>query len=310
MPERNLIAIGGSAGSFEALATVLNRLQPDLPAAVVVVVHMPATQPSHLARVLSSRCPLPVNYAAEGLRIAPGNVYVAVPDRHIVIARDHLHLTRGPKEGLHRPSINVTFRSAAAAYGDKVVGVLLSGMLDDGAGGLWDIVKNDGIAIVQHPEEAQFPSMPNAALRDVAVHYQLRSNEIGPMLNQLVRGMEVSAVSRKTSADETAPEKFSGFTCPECHGPLYEKSSQIPEFRCRVGHGFSLPSLLEESTSTQERKMYEAIVALEEGADLARYAAARPQAESPEQLKKEAEQLRRHAAAIRKLLEERTVSAD
>lgn len=309
MPKREIIVIGGSAGSLEGLKTVLRGLADDLAAAVIVVMHLRAREKSYLAQFVTQASSFPVLTAAEGERIEKRKVYVAVPDRHLIVAKGHLHLSRGPKEGLHRPSINATFRSAAAVYGDGVVGVLLSGMLDDGAAGLWEIVRRGGVAIVQDPEEALYPSMPMAALQDVAIQYRLRAAEIGPLLNKIVGGNEVPAVTNKSSQDPFAAGKFSGFTCPECRGPLYESTAGPIGFRCRVGHSFSLPGLLEEGSSTQERKMYEAMVALEEGADMAQLAADQLKHPAGESLSKEAKQLRQHATAIRKLLEERDLPA-
>jgi two-component system chemotaxis response regulator CheB len=246
----------------------------------------------------------------DGELIERGNIYIAPPDRHLLVGQGHLHLTRGPKEGLHRPSINITIRSAAATYGDRVIGILLSGMLDDGASGLWEIAKRGGVTIVQDPDEAMFPSMPLNALEDAHVHYRLPASDIGRVVSGLVRGDEMP---NSSPPDEPVNQevRFSGFTCPECRGPLYQKAPDIGkssgpiEFRCRVGHVLSLKTLFDEHTSTQERKLYEAIVALQEGAELAEYTAAQAAGVQQEELMREAQQLRRHADVVRKLVEER-----
>jgi two-component system chemotaxis response regulator CheB len=186
-----------------------------------------------------------------------------------------------------------------------VIGILLSGMLDDGASGLWEIANRHGITIVQEPSEAQFPSMPLNALRDAAVHYRLPAAEIGKLLPRLVEGQEMPENQLQTPLED-CEKQFSGFTCPECRGPLYERTGPGPvEFRCRVGHIWSLKTLVDEHTSTQERKLYEAIVALEEGADLALFTANRVEGEQQSSLRREAEQLRHYAGAIKKILEER-----
>jgi two-component system, chemotaxis family, protein-glutamate methylesterase/glutaminase len=243
--------------------------------------------------------------ASEGAPIRAGTIYVTPPDRHLIVSDDHIHLSRGPKEGLQRPSINVAFRSAAGAYGNRVIGVLLSGMLDDGAAGIWEIGRRDGVTIVQDPSEAPFPSMPLNALNDAIVHHTLSVSEIGPLLNRLVRE-EVSMKLSGQDGPERAMKRFSGLTCPECRGPLYENGHPA-EFRCRVGHVLSLRTLFDEHTSTQERKLYEAIVALEEGADLAERMAIESDDEEQDELKKEAEQLRGTAGVIRALIEERAM---
>lgn len=243
--------------------------------------------------------------ASDRQRIEFGRIYVAPPDRHMLLAEQHIHLSRGPKEGLHRPSINATFRSAARIYRDRVIGVLLSGMLDDGASGLWDIVQHGGISIIQDPEEAQFPSMPFNALKDVPINYKLPASQIGPKLTRLVSSNGEFPTSDQEYINELSREEFSGFTCPECRGPLYKHGKRPMEFKCRVGHAFPLETLIEESTSTQERKMYEAMVSLEEGADMADLASREAEGADQAQLNSEAEQLRRHARAIRQLIEER-----
>jgi two-component system, chemotaxis family, protein-glutamate methylesterase/glutaminase len=309
--KHDLILIGGSAGSIRVLQTVIGALPKNLPAVVCAIIHTTPRGRSTLPQLLNLSGSLPAVQASDNAALVPGRIYVAPPDRHMLIGHNHIHLTRGPKEGLHRPSINISFRSAAQAYGQRVVGVLLSGMLDDGASGLWEIGRHGGVTVIQDPSEAEFPSMPLNALMDAPVHFKLSSEQIGPILERMVRGEEVPTLS--PSGNEQAHEHFSGFTCPECRGPLYQKrlGKSLEEFRCRVGHIFSPKVLLEEHTSIQERKLYEAIVALEEGADLAEHMAKTSDAEQRNQFQIEAEQLRHHSAAIRRMIEERVIpSAD
>ncbi len=302
-PEREIVVIGGSAGALDPLMEICRSLPADLPAAVFVVLHSPARARNLLADILGELGPLPAVQAAEGDAIVHGRIYVPAPDRHLVIGRDHVHLSRGPKEGLQRPSINMTFRSAARVYGERVVGVLLSGMLDDGASGLWEITGHNGITVVQDPEEAPYPSMPASALKDVPVDYRLAAHEIGPLLNSLVRGRRVPLQQRNRASGNG--ERFSGFTCPECHGPLWLNHAGPSEFHCRVGHTFSMKTLLNEQTVLQERKLYEAMLSLEEGAELAEMALPEMAKDRRGALMQEAAQLREHAATIRRMLEER-----
>ncbi len=308
---RNMIVIGGSAGSVEALKTVVRNLPTDLPAAIFVVVHTRAREYSALAQVLNFSGRIKAIDATDGQRIENGMIYVAPTDRHMLIANDHIHLSRGPKEGLHRPSINATFRTAAACCDGHVVGVLLSGLLDDGASGLWEIVQNHGLSIVQDPAEAKFPSMPMSALESVPINFRLKAEEIGPQLVKIVNASqrEPNHAREEPTVNEIPRERFSGFTCPECRGPLYERRKKPTEFVCRVGHIFPLATLLEESTSTQEKALYQAIVSLEEGADMAEYAACEANDGERKQLLAEAKQLRRHSAAVRQLVEERKTPA-
>jgi two-component system, chemotaxis family, protein-glutamate methylesterase/glutaminase len=309
LANRDIVAIGGSAGSYDALRSIVGSFPTDLPAAVFVIIHVSARSRSYLPEILQQAAPMLVVTATEGAPIRKGTIYVAPPDRHLIVDEDHIHLSRGPKEGLQRPSINVAFRSAAAAYGSRVIGVLLSGMLDDGAAGIWEIGRRDGVTIVQDPSEAPFPSMPLNALNDAIVHHTLTVSEIGRSVSRLVREEIASPAGGGDGAEREMPQ-FSGFTCPECRGPLYQNGSPAG-FRCRVGHVMSLKTLFEEHTSVQERKLYEAIVALEEGADLAERVAVSGNGAELDELRKEAEQLRRSANIIRKLVEDRaTPSAE
>ncbi len=309
MPKRDIITIGGSAGSIESLRAIVAALPDNLPAAVFIVVHTAPRGRSYLPAMFKGK--LRAQIPSEGDRIENGRIFIAPPDRHLLIANDHVHLSRGPKEGLHRPSINVTFRSAALTYGDRVAGVLLSGMLDDGASGLWEIAERGGVAIVQDPAEAAFPSMPLNALADADVQFKLPAAEISNTLVRLARGEEPARIgSNITNGDEIDRMRFSGFTCPECRGPLFESERSGPsQFRCRTGHILSLKTLVDEHTSTQERKLYECIVALDEGADLAEYTATHGKVDDSKAFLYEAEQLRRFAAQIRRMIEERTIPA-
>lgn len=312
MPVRDVVAIGGSAGSIEVIKEIIQALPAGLAASVFVVVHIPARTRNLLAETLSNgryAVDLRAAQAIDGERITNGRIYVAAPDRHMVIAKGHIHLVRSPKEGLHRPSINVTFRSAARTYGNRVIGVLVSGLLDDGVAGLWEVARHHGVTLVQDPDEAQFPAMPVNALREAPVNYRSKTAEIGPVLTRLVSGAEMPDY-HNFSPDDLREERFVGFTCPECRGPLFETHGQPAEFQCRTGHVFSLKTLVDEHTSVQERKMYEAILALEEGASLADHTAeSRPLETDQDSLRREAKQLRRHATEIRRLLEERTIAS-
>ena len=162
---RDVVVIGASAGGVEALRTLVSGLPADLPAAVFVVLHMLPAGRSVLPEILARTSRLPVQAAEHGAPIERGRIYVALPDRHLLIDADRIDLSTDPPENLHRPAVDPLFRSAAHAYGARVVGVVLSGALDDGAAGLQTIVENGGGAIVQTPSDALYPSMPRAALQ-------------------------------------------------------------------------------------------------------------------------------------------------
>jgi len=167
---------------------MVRKIPPDLPAAMLVTVHIPSWHRSELPALISRISGLPAVHPTSGQRIEKGHVYVAPADNHLIIEDSHVQLWHGPKENRYRPSINALFRSAAISYGERTVGVVLSGMLDDGATGLWWIKRFGGVAVVQDPDESPFPDMPSAALEHVAVDYVRRVAEMGALFNDLARG--------------------------------------------------------------------------------------------------------------------------
>ena len=185
---RDIIVIGASAGGVNAMCEIASALPPDLPAAVFMVLHIPAWHGSHLPAILSRCSPLDAVHPASGDPIEHGRIYVAPPDHHLLIeSGDHIHLWRGPKENNCRPSINALFRSAAVSFGSRVTGVVLTGSLDDGATGLWWIKRMGGAVVVQDPAEAEFADMPRSAISNVSADYIARIGDIGAILNGLAR---------------------------------------------------------------------------------------------------------------------------
>jgi two-component system chemotaxis response regulator CheB len=164
MGNRDIIVIGGSSGATAPLRTILGALPEDLPAAVFIVLHIPARSLGILATVASAAGRLPVHPATDGIPITPGNVYLGVPDHHLIVAGGHIRLGRGPRENMARPAIDPLFRSAAASYGSRVIGVVLSGFLNDGPSGLEAIKRCGGVAVVQDPADAIADEMPRSAL--------------------------------------------------------------------------------------------------------------------------------------------------
>jgi len=271
--KRDVIVIGASAGGVEALEQVVRTLPVDLPAAVFVVMHVPPRSVSLLPRILSKAALLPAFHAQDGDTIEPGRIFVAPPDYHLVVERGHVHLGSGPKEQHSRPCINVTFRTAAAAYGERVAGVLLTGELDDGTAGLWEIERRGGVTVVQNPEEAAFPSMPLSALREMEVDHTVSLADIGPLLGKLATNGVGSSVKTEDEGEEGLgmDSQLTDLTCPECRGTIWEiKRGNAKDYRCRVGHTYSAKSMLAEHVATQEKTLYSALVALEEGASLMR----------------------------------------
>jgi two-component system chemotaxis response regulator CheB len=181
--------MGASAGGIQVLQRITAGLPRDLPAAVFVVVHIPAWRKSELPAILSRSGPLPaIHPQPQGEKIESGTIYVAPPDHHLVIKDGEVCLWRGPKENRHRPAIDPLFRSAAEAYGKRAIGLIVSGSLYDGAAGLWWVKRYGGIAVVQNPEEADFPQMPCSAIDRVDVDYVAGTSEIPKLLTRLTNG--------------------------------------------------------------------------------------------------------------------------
>jgi two-component system, chemotaxis family, protein-glutamate methylesterase/glutaminase len=291
MATRDTIVIGASAGGVQALSTLIASLRADLPAAVFIVLHIPPTSPGLLPEILARESLLPVAHARNGERIAPGRVYVAPPDQHLLIEGSRIKLVHGPRENLHRPSIDTLFRSAARWAGPRVIGVILTGARDDGTAGMRAIKQRNGITIVQDPIEATFPSMPTSVMRDITVDYSAPVREIGPLLNKLSRqdvaeegGYPVSEeveIENRISGQElnsneliASVEKIgtvSKLTCPDCQGALWEiHDDEILRFRCHVGHAYSADSLSEGQSQRIEAALWSAVRALEEQIILAR----------------------------------------
>ena len=288
MTEHRIITIGASAGGLEPLQAIVRQLPLDLLAAVFVVVHIPSQSPGTLPRIIAQGSVLPVEHPFDGQRHRPGYIYVAPPDQHMLLERDgRIRLSRGPKENRFRPAIDPLFRSAAHVHGPRVIGVVLSGHLDDGAAGLWAIKHHGGFAIVQAPREAVSPSMPSTALRYVAADHCLAASEIGPLLTRLsILSMSTVPLEEAREMDresrilmgELAPGEevhhlgsVSGYVCPECHGALQEiREGPIVRFRCQIGHGYGADSLLAELTQKLNESLLNTQRAYEESMHLLR----------------------------------------
>src|SRR3954452_4270790 len=186
---RDIIVIGASAGGLEPLCAVVSSLPADLPAAIFVVVHVPAWRDSALPAILSRCSPLPAFHPPSGQPVEHGRIYVTPPDRHLLVRPDNrVEVWRAPRENNFRPAVNALFRSAAVAYGERVTGVILSGALEDGATGLGWIKRMGGTVVIQDPADAEFRDMPNAALSHVSADYVASSTDIGEKLSDLANG--------------------------------------------------------------------------------------------------------------------------
>lgn len=284
MGGRDIILIGASAGGVHALSQLVALFPQDLPAAVFIVIHLSPYSKSAMPTILSRAGALPAVHPKDNDPILPGRIYVAPPDHHLLIEPDRVRLSRGPTENGHRPAVDVLFRTGAQVYGRRVLGVVLTGNLDDGTAGLATIKKEGGTALVQDPEEADYPSMPQNAIAAVDVDHVLPIAEIVPMLVRLVHEplADPEPLSRQEQPMEMKEELErgqdregkgppSGLTCPECGGSLFERDEgEIVHFRCRTGHAYSPESLLAKQFDTLEATLWAAVRALQENAALAR----------------------------------------
>ena len=286
MPDHDIVVVGASAGGVEALVGLASALPADLPAAVFVVLHLPPTGTSALPDILSRHGPLPASHVKDGEPIENGRIFVAPPNHHLLLRTGHVHLTRGPRENGHRPAVDTLFRSAAREYATRVIGVILSGALDDGTAGLQAIKSRGGVAVVQEVKDALYPGMPGSALEHVQVDHVLAVASMGELLGRLTTepvgerpgpvpiGMRVEVEMAGFSLDAMEgdhPGEPSGFSCPDCNGVLWEMQTEgLRRYRCRVGHAWSPESLLIEQSEALEAALWIALRTLEERAALAR----------------------------------------
>jgi two-component system chemotaxis response regulator CheB len=254
----DIVVIGASAGGVDALRSLVRTIPVDLPAAVFVVLHVGVQ--SHLVSILQGAATLPVRQAESGAEIAPGRIVVAPPGAHLLLHDSHLLLSRGPRENMARPAIDPLFRSAAATFGGRVIGVVLTGALSDGTSGLRAVKRCGGLAVVQDPSDALVPEMPRNAIRHVDVDHVVALSEMGALLARLCRlpagptpkipseirfetaiaAQELSGMGANDRLGELSP-----FTCPECQGSLWEvEDGSILRYRCHVGHAYTADAAL------------------------------------------------------------------
>jgi two-component system chemotaxis response regulator CheB len=321
MSTRDIIVIGASMGGMEVFKQIVYALPRELEAAVFIVWHISPHAPSLLPQILTRAGTLPAQHGVDGEPIQRGHIYVAPPDYHLMLEATHLRLTHSPKENRFRPAIDPLFRSAAYAFGPRVIGVILSGALDDGTAGLWAIKDRGGIAIVQRPEDAQQSSMPLSALQHVEVDYCVPTEEIAPLLVELTRqplltqeegpmaaGLEIETkIGLQQEGLEAGVLELgtpSIFTCPECHGTLLHiQNGKLVRFRCHTGHAFSPQSLIAALTDATEDTLWNVIRAFDESAlllqHLAQHAEETHQAEWAATLRQQEYKTRERAALVR-----------
>ena len=326
MPAGNgsVVAVGASAGGVEALARVIAELPEDLGAPVIVVLHTGPGQRSYLPEILGRAGALPAEQAADGAALEPNRIYVAPPDHHLLLVDGRMRLVRGPHENGHRPAIDPLFRSAALAYRERAIGVVLSGALDDGSAGSAAISSLGGRVLVQDPNDATFPDMPRNAIAADHPHAVLPAADIGAAVVRLIRAppeagkeaeveeklrleRDYASLDSEAIAREDVFGRLAPFGCPSCGGTLWEAPDEHQlRFRCRIGHAFGAETLLSEQAQTLDASLAAALRALHERADLAkrvsrrlRAAGAEPRAERYDRIIQESE---RDALVIRRVL--------
>jgi two-component system, chemotaxis family, protein-glutamate methylesterase/glutaminase len=296
---RDIIVIGASAGGIDAIRKLVAGFPADFAAAVFVTIHVTEKSDGILPAVITSSGPLMAAHPQDGEPIRHGRIYVAPPDYHLLIREGHVHLGHGPRENLQRPGINVMFRSAASSYGERVAGVLLSGLLDDGAAGLWEIQQHNGATVVQEPEEAMYRSMPDSAIQGLNVQYIVRLAQMAPLLTRLAMSTENPLLQPKLtrfSQEDTTQ------TCPECGGVMTSaRMGELVEYRCHVGHRFGLRTLIDQKAKNIERLLEAALAQSEELSSVLKIAMDRPDREGSGGLHEQPLQRQREQHILRNL---------
>jgi len=286
MANRDILAIGTSAGGVEALIFLAGRLQRNLPTSVLVTIHLPRDSESSLDEVLTRAGPLPAAFAADGDVLRKSHIYIAPPDRHLIVDGDRISLGEGPRENNARPAIDPMLRSAAVCCGARTVGVVLTGTLGDGASGLWTIQRSGGITVVQDPKDAAYAEMPMTALTRAKPDHVARLKDMPALLARLAhepageakalpRNIQFEVeIARSGQSDMDQMDKFgrrSVLSCPDCGGVMWEiDEGDLSRFRCHVGHTYTAEVMSLALDDNLRRALASAVRALEERTALAR----------------------------------------
>ncbi|MBZ6379606.1 chemotaxis protein CheB [Pacificimonas flava] len=313
----DLVVIGGSAGAVPVLVKILERLPEDFPAPILVVLHR-SGRASHLENILARSSRLACCQAEDALPLERGRVYLAPNNQHLLVGSDHVHLSRGPRENGFRPSIDPLFRSAAVTAGNRSLGVILSGLLDDGASGARALKLVNGRIAVQDPAETDYPDLPRAAISAVGEPDFLgnadgladwltemvakpagerveASDEL--KLEVMVAGLERASIRTEERLGELTP-----FSCPDCKGVLWEiEDGPLLRYRCHTGHAYTANTLLESQTDALERRLYETLKDHRERSALLRHLADKDMANRAHWLQR-AEDLDDDAATVESML--------
>ncbi|PHN03222.1 chemotaxis protein CheB [Flavilitoribacter nigricans] len=279
--DTRIVVIGTSAGGHDALRALFKDIPADINAIFLVVQHAATNSTSYFAGSLAEVTALKVQYAEQDMVVETGNVYLSIPDFHLLINGKKLFLSKGPTENLSRPAIDPLFRTAAANFGHRVIGIILTGLLNDGTSGLQAVKNCNGLTIVQNPNDAQYSDMPEFALKTVKPHFCCNVADMGQKIIELVASdppekkeipkyiKQEAAISMKIASRIRLEEEIGEqvpISCPDCDGPLWlmEHEKNIPRYRCHTGHGFTLESLLVGQSAKIEESLWVALRTLEE----------------------------------------------
>lgn len=280
MPNRDIVAIGTSAGGVEALLHLAKSFPPDLPASVLVTIHLSSFGSSHLDGILSRAGRMPASFAQDGEPLRRGQLFIAPPGHHLLIDPDRLRLSVGPRENGARPAIDPMMRSAAVCCGHRTIGVVMTGAQGDGASGLWAIAQCGGITVVQDPSDAAFAEMPLSALNRFSPDHIAPLSGLPGLLRKLTQqpaGKPVPAslplrmeadIARGRRSNMSEMDKIgkrSVLTCPDCNGVMWEiQEGEVTRYRCHVGHAYSEESMGFGMDENLRRALATALRTLEE----------------------------------------------
>jgi two-component system chemotaxis response regulator CheB len=319
----HLIVIGTSAGGMPALTQLVAELPATLPAAVLVVQHLsPDSTGEPLVNRLAQNTGLRCQLAIKGAPLEAGHLYLAPPDRHLLVKDHHVLVTKGPRENNYRPAADTLFRSAAVEYDSNTIGVVLTGMLHDGTAGLDFVKRCGGKAVVQDPADAEFPSMPESALRNVAIDYIVSLDKMGKLLEDLVSPAnttppaEMATIPPDLKLEAAIAERVVGtteqamqlghpvpLTCPDCGGSLWElNQGSVLRFRCHTGHSYTADALAESSQHALEETMWVALRMMEERKNLLTSMASHGNGYLSTQQAERVEEMKRHINRLREFM--------
>ncbi len=284
MAKRDIVVIGASAGGVTTLKALISALPADFTASIFIVQHVAPSSPSHLPAIITYASPLQAVHPRDGELIQPGRIYVAPPDHHLLLEADHIIVKKGPKENRFRPSIDALFRSAAYTFGPRVIGIVLTGLLNDGTSGMWSVKRLGGVGIVQAPDDAMYPSMPESVLEYVEVDHVVPVAQMASLLMELTQAVapdeptlgadeqkrlkvEVQIAAQANGFDMGILDlgQLTPLTCPECSGALVSfNEGKLIRYRCHTGHAYTASALLAEVTKSVEDILWSGIRGLEE----------------------------------------------